>query len=175
METMKTHWKVLVDTNYLGAYSFNEQVNEIVVTIKDVTAQEIFNPKENKKEVCRVMTFEEEEVDGIDVKPFIINKTNCERIEKLYGTGYIEDWIGKRIILFKTTTKVAGDNIDCIRVKLEVPAFKAKPAAQQYSCSVCGQVITKKIYDASIAKFGAAVCSKECAEKLSKNNTEENN
>lgn len=167
----KTHWKVLVDTNYLGAYSFNEQVNSIIVTIKNVTAQEVFNPKENKAEVCRVMTFEETEVNGIEIKPFIINKTNCETIEKLYGTGYIEDWIGKRITLFKTSIKVAGDDTDCIRVKKEIPPFKAKAQTPQYTCSVCGKPITQKVYDAAIQKFGVAVCSKECASKVGQDST----
>ena len=174
MAEAKTHWKSLIDTNFLGAYSFNEQVNSIVVTIKGVEAQEVFNPKENKAEVCRVMSFEEKNVDGIDVKPFIINKTNCERIEELYGTGYIQDWVGKRIILFKTTTKVAGEVIDCVRVKLELPPFEAKKSAPKFACSVCGKAISEKVYNAAIQKFGVAVCSKECAEKIN-NNEEENN
>lgn len=172
MET-KTHWKALIDTNYLGAYSFNDQVNEIVVTIKNVVVDEVFNPQEHKSELCRIMHFEEETVNGVDVKPFIINKTNCERVEKLYGTGYIEDWVGKRIILFKTTTQVAGETVDCVRVKLEVPPFKAK--APQYACSVCGKAISEKVYNAAIAKFGVAVCSKECAEKVNQNNNTEGN
>lgn len=172
----KTHWKVLIDTNYFGAYSFTESVNEVVVTIKDVTVQEVFNPKENKKEVCRVMTFEEEQVGDIDIKPFIINKTNCERIEKLYGTGYIEDWRGKRITLFKTTTKVAGEQVECVRVKMEVPPFTAKAVDPQCFCSVCGSVMTAKLFNASVKKYGVAVCSKECLEKSNnENNTEENN
>lgn len=170
----KTHWKVLIDTNYFGAYCFNDKVTDVVVTIKDVSIKEIFNPRENAKENCLVLSFEEENVKGIDIKPFIINKTNCERIEKLYGTGYVEDWKGKRITLFKTNTKVAGETVDCVRIKLEVPAFEAK--VPQYACSVCGKAISQKVYEAAIQKFGVAVCSKECAEKAQQNQaTEEEN
>lgn len=173
----KTHWKVLIDTNYFGAYSFTDNVNEVIVTIKDVTVQDVFNPKENKNEVCRVMTFEEEKVGDIDIKPFIINKTNCERIEKLYGTGYIEDWRGKRITLFKTTTKVAGEQVECVRVKMEVPPFVAVKAVDpECFCSVCGSTMETKIFNASVKKYGVAVCSKECLEKYNEeNNAEENN
>lgn len=190
MAENKTHWKVLVDVNYLGAYSFNDKVNEITVTIKKLDSQMVFNPRENKEEACRVMYFEEENVNGIDIKPFIINKTNCERIEQLYGTPYIEDWVGKRITLMKSSVKVAGELTDCIRVKLEVPPFKAQAKtkqAEQHFCSVCGTLITsEKIYKASIEKFGVAVCSKACAESIENNakvaeneknveNAEENN
>ena len=179
MAETKTHWKLLIDTNYLGAYSFNDQVSQITVTIKNVTVKEVYNPQEHKEEVCRVMEFEEKNVDGIEVKPFIINKTNCETIEDLYGTGYIEDWVGKRITLFATTTTVAGKTVPCLRVKHEVPfKAKAKPQAQkpEYKCSVCGKLIDEKMYKASVEKYGVALCSKECLEKIqNKEETKENN
>lgn len=180
MATKKTHWKLLSDTNYLGSYSFNDEVKEITVTILDVKSEEVTNPV-GKKEVCRVAYFAETEVNGIDVKPMILNKTNCERIEKLYGTPYIEDWAGKRVIIMKTMTDFAGEKVDCLRIKLEVPPFKAAAPVQAptCNCSICGKIITKKVYDAAIEKFGVAVCSKECAEKIGQNNivekVEENN
>jgi len=171
----KTHWKLLADNNFLGSYSFNDEVKEITVTISKVESQEVTNPV-GKKELCRVAFFEEEEVNGVEIKPLILNKTNCERIEKLYGTPYIEDWVGKRVIIMKTTTDFGTEKVDCLRIKLEVPPFKAK-AKEQYACSVCGTIISEKIYKASIEKFGVPVCSKECAEKAKENNEnkEENN
>ena len=121
--------------------------------------------------------FDEEEVNGIEVKPMILNKTNCERIEKLYGTPYIEDWAGKRVIVMRTKTDFAGEKVDCLRIKMELPPFKAqsKPQKPTYCCSICGKVISEKIYNAAIDKFGVAVCSKECAEKIGQNKEEENN
>lgn len=165
----KTHWKLLSDTNFLGSYSFNDEVKEIVVTITEIKSEEVTNPV-GKKELCRVAYFEETEVNGVEVKPMILNKTNCERIEKLYGTPYIEDWVGKRIIIMKTMTDFAGEKVDCLRIKLETPPFKAKAKAKEeiYNCSVCGTVISEKVRNAAIEKFGVAVCSKECAEKLNK-------
>lgn len=180
----KTHWKLLSDTNFLGSYSFNDDIKEITVTIAKIESQEVTNPV-GKKEICRVAIFEEEEVDGIEVKPMILNKTNCERIEKLYGTPYIEDWAGKRVIIMKTMTDFAGEKVDCLRIKLEVPPFKAQNKNKstsehvKYNCSVCGKEISEKFYKSSLEKFGVPVCSKECAEKIGKNNNlsneEENN
>lgn len=168
----KTHWKNVGDNNnYLGSYSFNDVVKEIVVTIDKIESQEVTNPV-GKKELCTVAIFKEAEVNGIKVKPMILNKTNCERIEKLYGTPYIEDWSGKRIIVMKTMTDFAGEKVDCLRIKLEVPPFKAieKPT---FNCSVCGKIISEKVYKAAIEKFGVSVCSKECAEKVGKELTQE--
>lgn len=169
----KTHWRTLSDTNYLGSYSFNDEVKEITLTISEVKSEEVTNPV-GKKELCRVAYFAEDDnvVNGVDVKPMILNKTNCERIEKLYGTPYIEDWAGKRVIVMKTTTDFAGEKVDCLRIKLEMPPFEAKKPATQYTCSICGKPITEKIYKASVEKFGVAVCSKECAEKVQ--NAEDN-
>ena len=179
MATSKTHWKLLSDTNYLGSYSFNENVKEITLTISKVESQEVTNPV-GKKELCRVASFVEDNtiVNGVEVKPMILNKTNCERIEKLYGTPYIEDWAGKRVIVMKTMTDFAGEKVDCLRIKLEMPPFEAKKPtmAPQYNCSICGKAINEKVYKAAIDKFGMAVCSKECAEKIGQNQaTEEEN
>ena len=171
----KTHWKTLSDTNYLGSYSFNDEVKEITLTIAEIKSEEVTNPV-GKKELCRVAYFAEDDsvVKGVEVKPMILNKTNCERIEKLYGTPYIEDWAGKRVIVMKTMTEFAGEKVDCLRIKMEMPPFEAKKPAQQFTCSVCGKAITEKIYKASLEKYGAAVCSKECLDKIQNNNTEEN-
>ncbi len=169
----KTHWKNLANINYLGAYSF-DNANEITVTIKTVSSEQVTNPV-GEVETCIVATFEEEEVNGVVVKPLILNKTNCQRLEKLYSP-YIEDWAGKRITIFKTLTNFGRDKVDCLRIKDEVPFAKAAPQ-KKYSCSICGGLISEKIYNASMEKFGVAVCSKECAEKIKKeeNNTEEGN
>ena len=54
-------------------------------------------------------------------KPFIINRTNAKTISKLYDTPYIEDWVGKKITLFPTTTRVAGETVECLRVRPSLP------------------------------------------------------
>src|SRR4051812_25508125 len=60
-------------------------------------------------------------------KIWVCNRTNSKTISKVYG-GDTEDWIGKQIVLFPTTTTFGGETVDCIRVKAP-PAGGAAPAA----------------------------------------------
>lgn len=151
-----THWKNLANYDYLGAYSFEGTgIEEMVLTIKDVKRERVTAPGGNSED-CIVAYFEEKKYeDKIVVKPMVFNKTNCKIIQDLYGP-YIENWVGKKVIVYSTTTKFARDVVPCLRIKKEVPQEKV------YTCSVCGQVIDKKVYDGSIAKYGVALCGKEC-------------
>ena len=53
-------------------------------------------------------------------KPMVLNATNAKAIIKLYGSQ-IEKWPGKRIALYATKTLAFGEEVDCIRVRPEVP------------------------------------------------------
>lgn len=110
MET-KTHWKKLVNLDYIGAYSLNGQ--DLTVEITKVEVRRV-KGEGGKEENCTVA-----ELKG--QKPFIINRTNAKTITKIYGSPYIEDWIGKTITLFPTTTKVAGEVVECLRVRPVIP------------------------------------------------------
>lgn len=61
--------------------------------------------------------------------PLLLNKTNAKTIARLYGNNPAA-WAGKLITLFPATTSVGGEDVDCIRVRNEVPkrTAKAKPA-----------------------------------------------
>ena len=165
----KTHWKNLTNANYLGAYSF-DNADEVTVTISSVGKETVKNPS-GASEDCIVVHFQETEVDGVTIKPMIFNKTNCEKLEKLYSK-YIEDWVGKRITIFKTTTQFGRDIVECLRIKDEVP-FKAQVKQIQYTCSICGKPISEKYHNAAIAKYGVDVCSAECAQKIESKKEEE--
>lgn len=162
----RTSWKNLANYDYLGAYSLQGVVDEVALTIKLVKKERVTGPG-GASEDCIVVYFEETNKDGVVVKPMVMNKTNCKIIEKVYGTPYIEDWIGKKIIIYATTTKFARDVVPCLRVKAEIPK---EPV---YACCVCGKVIDKDFYNASVEKYGNAYCSKECLE--SKQENEQNN
>lgn len=149
------HWKNLANYDYLGAYSLDGIASEITLTIKLIKVERV-TANGGAAEDCIVATFEEKNQDGVEVKPMVLNKTNCKIIEKVYGTGDVEQWIGKSIIIYSTTTRFQRDIVPCLRVKEEKPVF---------TCSVCGKEIEKKTYDASKAKYGTPLCSKECLEK----------
>lgn len=159
------HWKQLADYNYMGAFALDGKAKEVVLTIKSV-AQELVTGTGGKQDPCIVAHFVETKVNDIDIKPMILNKTNCKAIEKALGTGDIDGWIGKQVVIFATTTKFQRDVVPCLRIK-DTPApkqlKKAAPEAKpQYFCSVCGKEVAKNVYDASVAKYGVALCSAEC-------------
>jgi hypothetical protein len=51
-------------------------------------------------------------------KPVVLNRTNLKKMAKLAGTIVIDDWIGKRFVLFNDeTVTYAGEEIGGIRVR----------------------------------------------------------
>lgn len=113
----KTHWRVLVNNNYIGAYSMPTDGSNIILTIKNVT-REMVTGEGGKKEECTVAYFQE------DSKPMILNRTNCKAITTVYGTPYIEEWAGKQIEITVARVKVAGDMVDALRVVPKQPSTK---------------------------------------------------
>ncbi len=116
----KTHWKRLMNPDYIGAYWLPE--GEDVTVVIDYVVREMITGTGGKKEECTVAHLK-------GVKPFILNATNSKTIAKLYGP-YIEDWAGKRITLYASTTKMGGDTVECLRVRPQVAAKVAKPINQ---------------------------------------------
>lgn len=106
-----THYKRLMNPDYFGAYALPDG-KDLVVTIKSV-ARETITMAGGKKEDCMVCR-----LDG--QKPLILNATNSKTIAKLYGP-YIEDWHGKQITMFASTTKFGGDVVECVRIRPAVP------------------------------------------------------
>lgn len=148
-----THWKKLDNPDYIGAYAF-QPGEEKIVTIKQVR-REVVTGAEGKKEECTVVHFVEPE------KPLILNATNGKAIQKVAGSGYIEEWAGVRIILKVETVKAFGDIVDAVRVSKKKPP--AKPAAPV--CHDCHQAISAygKQSAAEFAEytksvFGVSVC-----------------
>ena len=70
----KTHWKKWNNPDYLGSYAF-QPGEEKTVTIKEVKREMVQN--QSGKEECTVAHFVE------DVKPLILNTTNCKTISKV--------------------------------------------------------------------------------------------
>ncbi len=58
-------------------------------------------------------------------KGLILNVTNANRIAVNLGTDEIDNWIGKAVTIYPTTTEFGGKQVDCIRVKEEMPEIVA--------------------------------------------------
>jgi hypothetical protein len=75
-------------------------------------------------------------------KPFICNLTNFKRIEKLHGDD-TDNWIDKKIILYRTTTEFQGEEIPAIRVRDRAQA--EKPAMQPAAITPEEPVLTDEM------------------------------
>lgn len=113
----KTHWKRLINPDYIGAYAIPEG-EDLTVKIDYVQVEEVTG-SQGKKDVCSVMHL-------VGEKPMILNVTNSKSIAKLYGP-YIEDWRGKLVTLYASTTRLAGETVECLRIRPQVAERKPGP------------------------------------------------
>ena len=119
-------YRSLYDGVFLGAWNLVNDKDEhvdVTVTIAKVEGKEIGAPKKDKagrvkQDKCPVLYFLGKELG------FVANKTNGKTIGGMYGLK-TEAWVGKRITLYATTTKLGGEMVDCIRVRPTIP--KEKP------------------------------------------------
>ena len=109
---MKTHWRKLKDTNYLGSWDVVDK--ELILTIKDIKTQKVSSP-DGKSEELPVMTFVE------DYKPMILNATNFKNLAKALNSNFIEDWLNKKCAIYITSVKAFGSVVDALRIKPTAP------------------------------------------------------
>ena len=169
-----TMWKKTCNKQYLGSWDLcvgadaNDKpiYKDLIVTVKDVKEDLVTdmekvktnrNLKATKEELSKkelLVYFEELE------KPMIIHaKTNFQGLENATGTPFIEKWIGKQVCVYvEKGVKAFGVVTDALRIK-------PKPTR---ICDVCGTIISESTYNASISKYGKALCSKNCLEKVNK-------
>ena len=144
----KTSWKTLVDWQSLSSSSMAEE--EKTLTIKSIDREEIVS-NNGRKEVVPVCRFHE------DVPPMALNKTNMRMMETITGTDKIEDWYGKKIVVFvQKNIKFGKDLVSGLRIK----------AIPKRLCSVCGNIMAEDLYQKTLSSYNRAVCSKECKEKV---------
>lgn len=160
-----THWKKEAGKDYLGSWSLiigadaNDKpiYKEVIATITDIKRESIPDMEGIKKGVANAKKDELliyfAELD----KPMVIHaKTNFKGLETACATPFIEKWIGKQVCVYvEKGVKAFGTVTDALRIK---------PVPKRL-CDVCGAVISEKIYQGSIQKYGKSICSKECLEK----------
>jgi hypothetical protein len=122
-DTTRTDYRKLFDKDYIGAWDFADK--DVTVTITEVKGGDLTLPggRKAKKPVIYM--------NGTK-KGFAINATNGKTIATMYG-NFVQDWVGKRITLYKSTTRNpdGGGQVDCIRVRPQVPSAKAETDLQQ--------------------------------------------
>ena len=90
---------------------------EIQCTIADVRAEDVSGDGTNRKPV---LYFEKKE------KGLVLNKTNSTVIASSYGDD-TDDWRGKPIVLYPTTTQFQGNLVRCTRVRIPIPVAENEP------------------------------------------------
>jgi hypothetical protein len=161
METL-THWKKLMNPDYLGGYALTPG-QDLIATIKSVGNEEVTGP-DGKKEICSVIHFYE------DIKPMILNATNNKTIANLFKTPYIEQWTGKKIQIYTEKVKAFGQVWDALRIRPFLPVDK------KLVCADCGSLIeafgktsAEVVAKHTLNSYGRMLCS-ECAKKAAEAN-----
>ena len=145
------------DSPYLGEWDLpNEGEGDIVLTIKDVKEGVIVGDN-GRQSIKAIIIFEE------GVKPLACNKTNGASIAKALKTRFMDEWVGKKIQLYRSKNIKFGSETGIwgIRVRDYAPKVNG-----DYKCAICGKTITKETYDKTIAQYGKPLCGSKCLKAM---------
>jgi hypothetical protein len=112
-----THFKKFFDHRFISAEELDNR--EVILTISEVKKEEVFNMREQDKEMKAAIKFKETD------KMMVLNVTNAKSIATILGTPHVEQWIGQRICLYPTAVRVGREMVSGIRIK-KVPATAPK-------------------------------------------------
>lgn len=107
-------YRTMFDRDYIGAWDLPDG-RDAVVVISKVEAAVLNNGKTKNKKPIIFMNGKE--------KGLVCNKTNARAIAAMYGND-VTKWVGKPIALYKTTTQVGNEIVDCIRIRNTPPKPK---------------------------------------------------
>lgn len=111
-----THWKKLINPDFMGAYCFQPD-EEKILTVASVRHEMVTGNGGVKKD-CVVVRFKE---SGEGIKPMVFNATNCKTMTKLYGTEFIEHWVGKKVQIYVAEVNAFGSLEKGLRIRPIVP------------------------------------------------------
>lgn len=119
-----THWKTQFNYKWLGSYSLQDG-KDITLTIREMKREDVVGVS-GKKELLLVAYFDE------DIKPMVVNKTNCKTLERLFKTPAIEEWPGRQIQIGASRVDAFGDKVDALRIRpfAPTPAGDSRPTVE---------------------------------------------
>jgi hypothetical protein len=97
-----------------------------IAKVQRITSE--FRNEIRKRAVLRLLDSKGREVP----LPLELNATNRKTIQQLYGNRP-QEWVGKLITLYPSQTDMAGQTVDCIRVRPIVPGKAASRSRQPAS------------------------------------------
>lgn len=101
-------YEALFDSKYLRWFDIDGK-GDITCTIEKVEREEL-TLRGGAKKKAPVITIKN------GSKPLVLNRTNADSIAELHGNKPSQ-WVGKRICLYVTQTKLKGKTVNCIRIK----------------------------------------------------------
>lgn len=117
------HVDLMFPSLYLKAADF--QGKDAPLTIRAIEREELRRnggKTEQKWVVYFQETLEKARATGKDEKRLVLNKTNANLIAKALGETEADNWIGRKVTLYPTTTSFGRSTVDCIRVRDRAPA-----------------------------------------------------
>lgn len=102
------HYEALFDSKYLRWFDL-EGKGDVCCTIEKVEREEL-TLRGGAKKKSPVVSIKNAS------KPLVLNRTNADTVAELYGLKPSQ-WVGKKIVLYVTTTNLKGKPVNCIRVK----------------------------------------------------------
>lgn len=169
----KVHWKKVVsDPVYIGEADF-EPGEEKVLTIASVNTKETIVTNEGKSTKAVVHWVEKE-------KSMILNVARAKAIQKVTGTPYMDEWVGKKVQLYiDNKVKAFGEIVSAVRVRPFAPRVQQKQEVKPDAdliCENCGKVIkaaygmsAEQVAASTKAKYSKTICA-ECAVKEAEKN-----
>lgn len=117
----KTHWKKVFDSEYLGACDL-EGGKDLKAVIKSVSVKSVKNT-DGKAQERNVAVFTDP-----NIKPMILNATNCKVMKKFTKSNFINDWNNVPVQIYvKDDIRAFGDTVEGLRLR-EVQPTMEKPA-----------------------------------------------
>ena len=164
-ERLTGDFRKYMDKPFLGSWDVPD-TGDLVLTVDFVSQDEVQNDRGTQKKLT--IHFKEREY-----KPMICNTTNAKAISKAYGSTKVDNWINKKIAIYKATISAFGTTQECLRVR-EYP-----PKSDEIYCECCGELIedttidgktfkAKAIANNAMTKFGKYMCY-NCAAEAKKN------
>lgn len=87
-----------------------EEGRDLRLTIEEVKREQVFEPKSREKKTVGIIKFSNHPLR------MIFNVTNTVAIISMYGNE-TNQWKGQQIDVYRTTTRVAGKVVPCLRVR----------------------------------------------------------
>jgi hypothetical protein len=112
------HWRTMMSSDKLHAADL--QGRDHVVKIERVEQGEYPDHEDSRKKILRPDLY-----FAGKKKPLGLNSTNARAIARLLGSNKTEDWRGRAITIYPTTTIAFGEEHECIRVRPKLPSDAA--------------------------------------------------